>query len=168
MSKAAIAIAFIFGATAGSVTAWYFTKKTYEQIAQQEIDSVKETFSKLYKRDDSVCQDAQDASDEEPEDEEDPDKEEYAAIAEQEGYIKHQDPGKVDKYEPPYVIPPESFDELEGYDTCGLTYYVDGTLVDDNDDIIEDLVGVTGFATTDELESHFGEYEDDSIFVRND
>ena len=40
--------------------------------------------------------------------------------------------------------------------------------MDDNDDIIEDLVGVTGFATTDELESHFGEYEDDSIFVRND
>lgn len=167
MSKAAVAFAFIFGAAAGSVTTWYFTKKTYEQIAQQEIDSVKETFSRLYKRDDSVDQGAQDASEEESE-EEDADKAEYAYIAEQEGYIKHQDPGKVDKFDPPYVIPPESFDELEGYDTCGLTYYSDGVLVDDNDDTIEDLVGVTGFTTTDELESHFGEYEDDSIFVRND
>lgn len=172
MSKAAVAVAFIFGAAAGSVVTWYFTKKTYEQIAQQEIDSVKETFSKLYKRDDDVYSGPQDASDE---DEEDPDKTEYAAIADEEGYITYTDTDieiteipRGDTYEAPYVIPPESFDELEGYSVCSLTYYVCGTLTDDTDHVIEDMEGLTGFTSPSELEGHFGEYEDDSIFVRND
>lgn len=173
MSKAAVAVAFIFGAAAGSVTAWYFAKKTYEQIAQNEIDSVKETFSKLYKRDDSDTQNSDDSSDDE-EEEEDHDKVEYAAIADNEGYItthhdiRSQEIPRSEKCDAPYVIPPESFDELEGYDVCSLTYYACGTLTDDTDHIIEDMEGLTGFANASELEGHFGEHEDDSIFVRND
>ena len=38
---------FIFGAAIGSVATWQYIKKKYERIAQEEIDSVKETFSKL-------------------------------------------------------------------------------------------------------------------------
>lgn len=172
MSKVATAFAFVLGAAAGSVTAWYFTKKTYERIAQEEIDSVKETFSKLYKRDDSATQDSEDSSDDE-EEEEDLDIIEYAAIAEHEGYINYADIGsceapKSDKFDPPYVIPPESFDELEAYDVVSLSYYEDKVLTDDTDNIIEDMEGLTGFSTPEELEGHFGEYEDDSIFVRND
>lgn len=171
MSKAATAFAFVLGAAAGSVTAWYFTKKTYERIAQEEIDSVKETFSRLYKHDDIAVQDSEDSSDED--EEEDPDKAEYAAIAEHEGYINYADIEnseipRGDKCEPPYVIPPESFDELESYDVASLTYYADRVLTDDTDHIIEDMEALTGFATVDELESHFGEHEDDSIFIRND
>lgn len=172
MNKAAVAFAFIFGAVAGSVTAWYFTKKTYEQIAQQEIDSVKETFSKLYKRDDSVYEGPQDASEEE-EDEEDPDKEEYAAIAHREGYITPTDieahePAQEDKYDPPYVIAPESLDELEGYSVYTYTYYSCGTLVDEAERVVEEWEELVGFVSQDDLERHFGEYEDDSIAVRND
>lgn len=172
MGKAATVAAFIIGAAAGSATAWYFTKKTYERIAQEEIDSVKETFSKLYKRDDDAAEDANDSSDEE-DDEDDSDKEEYAYIAESEGYINYADIEvreipKGDKCDSPYIIPPESFDELEAYDVASLTYYADRILTDDTDHIIEDMEGLTGFSTPEELESHFGEHEDDSIFIRND
>lgn len=176
MSKATTAVAFVFGAALGSVTAWYFTKKTYERIAQEEIDSVKETFSKLYKNDADVAQNEVEATDED--EEEDPDKAEYRTIAEREGYIPYQsslDIGK--KKEPeevkcdtdyPYVIPPESFDELENYGVISLTYYADKVLVDENDRPIEDMMALVGFEDVEELESHFGEHEDDSIFVRND
>ena len=37
-------------------------------------------------------------------------------------------------------------------------------LADDNDDVVEDVNNVVG---TESL-THFGEYEDDSVFVRND
>ena len=173
MSKVATAFAFVLGAAAGSVTTWYFTKKTYERIAQEEIDSVKETFSKLYKHDDGVAPDSEDSSDDEEED--DPDKAEYADIAEREGYINYGDIRANDiprgnKYDPPYIIPPESFDELESYDVANLTYYADGVLTDDTDRVIEDMEALTGFATSEELASHFGDYEDndDAIFIRND
>lgn len=170
MSKVATTFAFVLGAAAGSVTAWYFTKKTYERIAQEEIDSVKETFSKLYKRDEEAAQDSEDSSDDE---DEDPNEGEYEDIVEREGYINYADISanetpRGSTYEPPYVIPPESFDELESYDVVSLTYYADKVLTDDTDHIIDDMESLTGFATPDELESHFGEHEDDSIFIRND
>ena len=64
----------------------------------------------------------------------------------------------------PYVIAPEEFGEEYEYDTISLTYYSDRVLTDDDDEIVEDVEDVVGFES---LES-FGEYEDDSVFVRND
>lgn len=172
MSKAATVAAFILGAAVGSIAAWHFTKKTYERIAQEEIDSVKATFSKLYKREDDITQDSDDSSDDE-EDEEDPNRDEYISIAEREGYVNYEDITvtkipRSNKYDAPYVIPPESFDELDTYDVASLTYYADQVLTDDTDHVIEDMESLTGFATTEELESHFGEHDDESIFIRND
>ncbi len=65
----------------------------------------------------------------------------------------------------PYIITPEEFSDSD-YNTETLSYWADGVVTDiDNepltDDQIEDLIG------EDSL-SHFGEYEDDSVFVRND
>ena len=67
----------------------------------------------------------------------------------------------VDK---PYVIAPEEFGEMDGYNTISLTYYADNVLADDIDELVEDVDETVGL---DSL-NHFGEYEDDSVFVRND
>ena len=45
-----------------------------------------------------------------------------------------------------------------------MNYYEDGVLADDWDEPIEDIDKVVG---KDSL-THFGEYEDDSVYVRND
>ena len=64
----------------------------------------------------------------------------------------------------PHVIPPEEFDTKPDYETVSLTYYADNVLADEMDDIVEDVDDRIG---EDSL-THFGEYEDDSVFVRND
>ena len=47
MNNTATAIfTFIIGASIGSFVTWRLVKKKYEQIAQEEIDSVKEVFSR--------------------------------------------------------------------------------------------------------------------------
>ena len=63
----------------------------------------------------------------------------------------------------PYVISPDEFSENEDYETESLTYYSDGILADDRDNII-DIDMVVGRESL----NHFGEYEDDSVFVRNE
>lgn len=65
----------------------------------------------------------------------------------------------------PYVISPDEFGDREGdgYDSISLTYYLDGTLAE-GDEVIEDIDKVIGLTSL----NHFGEYEDDSVFVRND
>lgn len=44
-----------------------------------------------------------------------------------------------------------------------LTYFADGILADECGEIVDDVEEIIG----DGLD-HFGEYEDDSVFVRND
>ena len=39
------AVYFIAGATVGALGAWFFAKKKYEKIAQEEIQSVTDAFS---------------------------------------------------------------------------------------------------------------------------
>ena len=74
-----------------------------------------------------------------------------------------QEGGSEEMRETPYVITPEEFAADDEYQTESLTLYACGTLTDDFDNPIEDVPAMVGDAL-----DHFGEYEDDSVFVRND
>lgn len=52
---------------------------------------------------------------------------------------------------------------LEGYTQISLTYFDDGILSDENGVIIDEPEDIVGDAL-----NHFGEYEEDSVFVRSD
>ena len=62
------------------------------------------------------------------------------------------------------MISPDEFGEFEDYRTINLSYYADEVLADEDDNIIEDIEGTVG----EESLSHFGEYDDDAVHVRND
>ena len=158
-------VIFATGAAIGSVVTWNLLKSKYEKIAQEEIDSVKEVYSKKNRSED-ICTVDETEEPEEPEEPEDPDElEEYIDLVNNCGYKNYSRKGGSDQisFEKPYVIPPEEFGECE-YETISLTYYADKVLADDMDEIVDDVDDVVGL---DSLE-HFGEYEEDSVFVRND
>lgn len=154
MKKGSYLMAFIFGAAAGSLATWRYVKGKYEQIAQEEIDSVKCAFEK---REGKIK-------------EEMPEVHEYEKVLDENGYTNYsnrdagQEKEEDDSMDRPYVIPPEEFGQIESYETISLTYYADMVLADDNDELVEDVDNIVGL---DSL-GHFGEYEDDSVFVRND
>lgn len=159
---------FVLGVAVGSVITRRYVEKKYEQIAQEEIDSVKEVF---YKKMAEIAKKGAEARIKADNAKEKPDIIKYAARLREQGYTNYSDmvdekteeeeSMSVDK---PYVITPEEFGELDDYETISLIYYADHVLADDNDEIVEDIENVVGF---DSLNS-FGEYEDDSVFVRND
>lgn len=161
-------LAFVAGALIGSAATWQYLKKKYEQIAQEEIDSVKEVFRKkeidLNNKVDTAHHDLEESK-------EDQKKavNEYKNVLNSVNYSDYSSAKKEKEVEPvsgPYVISPEEFGEKEdeGYETVSLMYYADGYLADEEDYLIEDIEGSVG---RDSL-THFGEYEDDSVFVRND
>lgn len=169
MNKTKNFMMFVLGVAVGSVVTWRYVEKKYERIAQEEIDSVKEVFSRReaeFTEDTEVQIKADNAK-------EKPSVIEYAARLREQGYTNYSDmvdekleevkeePMSIDK---PYVITPEEFGDLDDYEIISLTYYADQILADDNDVIVDDIEDVVGF---DSLNS-FGEYEDDSVFVRND
>lgn len=178
---------FVLGAAAGSLATWKLIEKKYKDIAQEEIDSVKDTFSKMKKNEypdkledypDFEEFDDSDDVEEEPKSEQKidrnnkPDIVEYAKILSEASYTNYADrQDKKEKkgvepveYERPYVISPDEFGEKDGYENVTLTYYADGVLTDYFDNVISNIDEVVGFDSLD----HFGEYEDDAVFVRNE
>ena len=164
MSKVTGLIIFVLGAATGSIVTWQFAKKKYEQIAEEEINSVKEMFLKREQdaRDVEITVEPQPSVEASLKKfEEKPDISTYAEILKNEAYVPEGTEMVENK---PYVISPDEFGEFEDYDTISLTYYADQVLVDDGGDKIEDVDDVVGMESL----THFGEYEDDSVFVRND
>lgn len=160
-NKVAYLFAFSLGAAMGSAVAWRVLKTKYEKIAQEEIDSVKEMFAR------------RNAENEEDEIEllSDRSSKDGTSVIEYVAKLKDMqynpeasDNEEVAETKRPYVISPDDFGEIDEYDTISLTYYEDGVLTDELDEIVEDVDNIVGFESL----THFGEYEDDSVFVRND
>ena len=160
---------FAVGAAIGSVVTWKMLKNKYEQLAQEEINSVKEVFSREKRLKNNSVDDCKDEENDEPVLRKPVDISENARVIQKNGYTGYSGLNKEEEKEPqidrPYVISPEEFGELDNYRTIGLTYFADGVLADDDDDeVVEDVDNVVGF---DSL-NHFGDYEKDAVHVRND
>jgi hypothetical protein len=173
-NKIANIFMLFLGATAGSLVTWKYAKTKYERIAQEEIDSVKEVFRRqangIEQHTEDKCEEeTEDEVEEEPGDEE---LREYHDIANRYSNVNYsnvkneQKGGGATMIEKPYVIGPDEFGELDGYETSSLTYYADGVLEDDyyvviEADAVDDMVGLESL-------EHFGEHEEDTVFVRNE
>ena len=160
---------FIFatGAAIGSLVTWKLLKAKYQQIANDEIESVKSVFSRRNsENNESIDNDEEEYSPTEK------DISDYKTLLDGNGYTNYSiktEKMKINEKEDdemvgPYVISPEEFDDNDEYETESLRYYEDHVLTDMYDNIIDDIEGTVG----EESLTHFGEFEDDSVFVRND
>ena len=173
-----VGLAFVLGAATGALVANKYLKTKYEKIADEEIASVKAVYwtktnpeaaayakkdveytEEVYKQHQQVAKSAAEQAKEKP------DIVKYAEKLHKEGYTNYSTTAKPDTPDlgEPYVIPPEDFGEFDDYEKISLIYWADQVLTDDNNEVVEDLEGSVGI---DSLTA-FGEYEDDSVFVRN-
>ena len=155
MNKKTI-LAFFMGATVGSIATWKFLKTKYELYYEEEDEELFED-------------DAEEDTDEtEPEPineiDEKPDLSVYTAKLKEQGYLQDVEEGGTDDMEKPYVISPDEYGEMDDYDLYSYTYYADKVLADENNEPIEDVDQRIGLESL----NHFGEYGDDSVYVRND
>lgn len=147
---------FTVGATIGAATMWIFTKRKYEQIVQEEMNSIKEVFSRR-EIDEQDKQESVEAI-------KNVDTKKYNSILDKQSYTNYSDKDVDNRSNGPRVISPVSFGEEDDYDNISLTYYSDMILADDDGHIIDNVEEVIGFESL----NHFGEYEDNFVFVRND
>lgn len=167
MNKCLYFAMFVTGSVVGSAATWQYTKKKYEQITQEEIESVKDTFSRIKKEQEKNKELEEPADgcgyiiDAKPTITE-ADRIDYSSIIKDNNYIKEKE--TVMNNKSPYVITPDEFGELDEYDTVSLVYYADKYLATYDGEIVEDIEETIGFESL----NHFGEYEDDTVFVRND
>lgn len=183
--KLTYGLIFVFGASLGALVTWKFLDLKYKHLAQEEIDSVKESFDK-WKKDIARGQKLANEAKTKPAISEytnktaelgykvDYTKNSIANLSKQidfEEYSKYDmtEIGVVEEKnmltsDIPEIIPPDEFGENEEYDTVSLLYFADNFLTDENYELVLDLENTI----TEEALDHFGEWEDDSVFVRND
>ena len=160
--KLSSVIIFCGGVFIGGFLTWDFFKTKYEKIADEEIASVKETFEhrelmtdKNYKVEEALK--GNDA---------------YINIIDSNSYRNYSNTAiETDKkggtadmeLKQPYVITPEQYEDNVDYTKVSLTWYNDEVLEDDWGNVLDpdDVIGSDALKT-------FGQYEKDSVFVRDD
>lgn len=158
MNKSFIA-GIAIGAVIGSVVSWKIVKNKYEQLVQEEIESVKAAFERYYTEVEELILEKPETPIVEKVSKEE--KEEYKEIVAETSYSS----GDLNnECSDPYVIAPEELGgENNEYNILSLTYYADGVLADPTGEVfnIQNAIG-------EESLEHFGKYEDDVVHVRNE
>lgn len=166
-------LTFAAGAIIGSAVTWKLVKTRYEQITQEEIASVKDYYGQKFEPKKFEPAKSESESEDDEEEQERPvdiyEVKEYLDAVRKTGYdtgVNNDSvrEGVVTTMNGPYIIPPAEFNEIDEYETVTLFYHADGVLADDYGNPIESVMNLIGVNPAD----HFGEYERDSVYVRND
>lgn len=158
MSKKSLIVGFAIGAVTGSIAAWHFLNKKYEQLVQEEIESVKAAFERYYTEVENIILEKPVVEETQVSKEE---KEEYKEVVAETSYSSCD---LTNGCSDPYVITPEELGGEQGeYNILSLTYFSDGVLADDRGEVIN-IANAIG----EEALEHFGIYEDDAVHVRNE
>lgn len=167
---------FIFtaGAAIGSAVTFILLRAKCEQIIQEEVEAMRELYSEMPPSEAvEVKQEVVNKTNDDPKpttESKKPDFTGYATRLKDGGYTNYSDIFNKEKEDTqetmdrPYVITPEEFGDIDEYERISLTYYSDKVLTDEDDELIEDVDDIVGL---DSLNT-FGQYEDDSVYVRND
>ena len=169
---------FAAGAAIGSAVTWKVLKTKYDQLIQEEVESVKEAFSNMT--------DTRGDGDEEPEtedgeedteqphqinwdeledlDEDDTDEDELKKYEDLTSIYSNEKGGVKKMVKEPYVISPYDFGENDDFSQISLAYYSDNVLAYEDHEIITNVDALIGAGSL----NTFGGYEDDSVFVRNE
>ena len=169
------------GGIIGGVVGFFLAKKKYENLADEEVKSVKDTFSKYFEHD-KVKEDkpnhmpVPETSSVVQEEHKDTPIVDYSARYQStiNGYsssvpnernklpgtsVVSGDPANI------FIITPKEFNESE-YNAVTLFYYKDGVLSNDNYEPLN-AVEITSIIGDQALDS-FGTYGTDSVYVQND
>lgn len=146
------------GAGVGSAVTYRIMKTKHDEIIQEEIKSVRESFSGVNRTKKEQTQETPEFTKEDVKDaKEIIDNNRYA--------MESNDIDEDEEPNEPYVISPAEFGDCD-YVSVSLWYYRDGVVTNDDGKIITNVEELIG----DDFAEHYGEYEDDpdTVYVRND
>lgn len=152
---------FSLGVIVGSGVTLLCVRKHYAKKADAEISAIKEAYGAPEAE---VCEDTFEEV-----------KEEYEKIIDENGYneeddaedsyIIHDEYPREERASKPYVIGPDLYSEdFHGFDKCVLVYWRGNDMLLTDEQEVADIETYIGRSSLE----HFGEYESDTVFVRNE
>ena len=163
---------FLGGLITGAAITYFAMKNKCEEYIQKEIKEVKDELHNRHN--DDVENDVIDV--EETEEVNDTEyvenHQEYNEIANEYAPENEVEITEIEREDDPrftHIVTPEDFGSIEGYDYDSLYWHPNNVVTNNTDTEIideDELYNLVGMSWS-EIESHFGEYEEDTVFVRN-
>lgn len=146
-------IGFVLGTVVGGLVTYFATKNKIQAKADAEIEEVRDIYEKMTLE-----------HNKEKKKEEEPVKNDKVKVMHHRILTESEKKDEESKKAKPRIIPMESFVEDEAYDKETLIYYEeDGVLTDQYDHVLD-----VDMTIGKESLNHFGEEEEDILYVRND
>lgn len=155
MSKITGVLIFTTGFLGGFASAYFALKKRFDILMAEEVESVKQTYENF--NTDNVKIDLSNVANTAKETSE-------KAIRNYEKDLPKDGAKFEPEFDEPYLIPPTEFNEVYGYETATLTLYSDGTIADEDMEIIDNPDEILGEENLQQLEDG----ETDCVYIRND
>lgn len=161
---------FAIGALSGTFVGAQIAKKKYEEIANEEIEEIRDYYRKINKElaDQLVDKTAEPEKVEEPKEEVEEiveERKQYENIIKRGNYMAVDEEEQNNVCDEAYPIDPSEFGNEGKNATETLTYFADGVLVNEVDEVVEDPDLVVGRHHID----IFNEFPDATcVYVRND
>lgn len=172
-------IFLVIGLGIGGAIGWVGCKKRYEEVVNEEIDSMKEHFEKKYIQFvNEIEEETKKEKEQEQVKEEKPEEPDYQGIIKKLNYnqfstkstkpvVEDKEPEMTLETSKPRLITQDEFIDNNGYEKVVLSYFEDDEiLMDATDNVLENGIMIIG----EENLQEFGiiEEEEDTIYVRND
>lgn len=161
---------FAIGALSGTFVGAQIAKKKYEEIANEEIEEIRDYYRKINKElaDQLVDKTSEPEKVEEPKEEVEEiveERKQYENIIKRGNYMAVDEEEQNNVCDEAYPIDPSEFGNEGKNATETLTYFADGVLVNEVDEVVEDPDLVVGRHHID----IFNEFPDATcVYVRND
>ena len=155
---------FAAGLAVGAVAGAVIVKNKVLADAKAEIDEVREYYRESRGQKDEHVEEVKEVEKKEYELKDIQIKDEHTNYSQITKMYMSKDEHQTPMYDDPFVIDPSEFGENPEYDTETLTYFADGVLVDDVDDVIEEPDIVVGLENL----KVFEEFGATTVYVRND
>lgn len=181
--KGAGIIGFVLGAVVGAAATYFYMEQKYQNFYEKEIAPVKEKLTDMIEkmqkdRDDSEKEEAKPIEKKSHPDDlityakKASDYKNYSnpAVMVEDDDVEEQIPPPKEYFgDPeakPVIISPDEFGDDDEYEKVSLFYYTDDVICDDGDNPLDEseINGSIGL----DAKNHFGEYEDDCVYIRND
>lgn len=178
-------LTFVAGIGVGVAISWTYHKNKYEEMVQEEVESLRESKEK---KPESGWSDSYTPTDDEiktyhngrriepveidnsAEEAYEEELEKAKDIINYNNYVKKSVMGPCEEAAIKcqiHIITPEEFATEVGYDTDTFYMFEDNVITNDNDEIVDNVPEIFNL-TTEEIRNQFGIYEDDSVYVRNE
>ena len=165
---------FIGGVIVGAGATYLYQKNRYEEMIQEEVESLREHMREKESKDKQGM--TKDQWEEYKKDEDHKemkrdkeDLERAEVIITTNSYNSAFNDHKndiVSKFEKPFVVTPEEFASIPGFDTDTFYYHHDDIISNDNQEMVDDVENILGLSISD-IKAQFGVYEDDAVYIRN-